>query len=277
MDQYPRCVRDYVRQGQAITRPVTAAHGEVQVLANGRYFLANGFRAQPSTPAAFQSFRPDYLELQFLLEYALYAHDTQLQRGVTDLLEEYAASMGTNHIHRGKTGQFDATGTAYTCTELCTPPYLDNIDTWRAIPALSGLLATHPDAVPPLLRASIFDYWWTAYAGGNPSYAPGQATPSEIFANAADGRVKSTEFSYKTLSMWMPLGVAYDATYVRTSIGLLAANYDWTGDHFYGSAYYGGYYSQFAQRALGIATGLLDQRTYSSTPPLPPHRRAVAH
>jgi len=34
--------------------------------------------------------------------------------------------------------------------------------------------------------------------------------------------------------------------------------YDGTNEHFYGAAYYGGYFSQFAQRAIGSATGMID-------------------
>jgi hypothetical protein len=270
----PDFCADYVRQGTAIVGG--ALHGELAILPNGRYFLANGFRIQPFAPTAGQSFRPDYYELAFLLDYALYRGDARLIDGVSDLLRIYSASTGSNHVHRGKTGHFDGTGTAYTCDDLCAPPYLDNIDTWRAVPALSTLLALHPDYVSADLRATIFDAWWTTYGGS--AYPVSQPKPSEIYSNASDGGVKTTEFSYKTFSMWIPLAVAYDAAYARSSIALLVQNYDWTSQHFFGAAYYGGYFSQFAQRAIGVATGLLDPSTYTTgAPPPPPRRRVVRH
>src|SRR5262249_39062140 len=33
-------------------------------------------------------------------------------------------------------------------------------------------------------------------------------------------------------------------------------------ENFYGAAYYGGYFSQFAQRAIGAATGMIDPHTW---------------
>lgn len=271
----PDFCADYQLHGRAIAYPVTANHGEVKLLANGEHYLANGFRNQEHAPTNYQAFRPDYYELQFLMDYAVYANDGNLQRGVIEMLDDYRISMGSNHIHRGKTGHFNASTTTYMCDELCTPAYMDNIDTWRAIPALSGLLVVHQSRIPTTLRNVIFDYWWTNYGS---AYPPGERKPFEIYADQQPAVIETKrEFSYKTFGMWIPLGVAYDHSYARTSVRLLTENYDWSAQRFYGAAYYGGYFSQFAQRAIGLATGLMDPSTYVAPPAPPRRRRAVRH
>ena len=251
---------DYLEQGDAIWGNGTPMHGEIKLLANGQYFLANGFNNQPGSPTATDSFRPDYYELQALMGFARFSGNSAFQQGVRDLLEDYSLSMGDNHIHCGKTGHFNADTTVYGCDQLCSPPYMDNIDTWRAIPALAGLLLVHPDQVPAGLEADIFDYWWSHYSGGHPTlYGPTAAKPFEIACNSADGGVLQTEESYKTLGMWIPLAAVYDAGYTEQAIAYLVdVKYDSVAQHFGDAAYYGGYYSQFAQRAIGAATGMID-------------------
>lgn len=251
---------DYLQQGNAIWGLGTVSHGEIKQLANGQAFLANGYNNQAGAPASAQSFRPDYYELQFLMDFAEYLDDPALVQDVLDMLTDYSLAMGDNHIHRGKTGHFDAATTVYFCDDLCAPPYMDNIDTWRAVPALSGLINVHPEVVPTGLKSSIFDYWWQQYAGGHPSlYGPATSKPFEIFSNSANGTVKYSEESYKTLGMWTPLGAANEGEYTVEAIHhLVDQKYDAANEQFYGAAYYGGYFSQFAQRALGAATGMID-------------------
>lgn len=251
---------DYLKQGNAIWGNGTPSHGEIKLLANGEYFLANGFNNQPASPTATDSFRPDYYELQALMDFAEYLGNTAFRQGAINMLQDYKSSLGDNHIHCGKTGHFAADTTAYTCDQLCTPPYMDSIDTWRAIPALSGFLLAHPDQVSADLKASIFDFWWSDYSGGHATlYGPSATKPFEIACNSADGGVLTAEESYKTLGMWIPLAAAYDATYTKQAIDrLVNIKYDQANQRFFGAAYYGGYFSQFAQRAIGAATGMLD-------------------
>ncbi len=251
---------DYLQQGSAIWGLGTGSHGEVKQLANGQAFLANGYNNQAGAPTSAQSFRPDYYELQFLMDFSEYLDDPNLVQDVLDMLTDYSIAMGDNHIHRGKSGHFDSATAAYSCDDLCSPPYMDNIDTWRAVPALSGLLNVHPEAVPAGLQVSIFDYLWQQYAGGHPTlYGPTSSKPFEIFSNSANGTVKYSEESYKTLGMWIPLGAAKDADYTIEAIHhLVEQKYDGANEQFHGAAYYGGYFSQFAQRAIGSATGMID-------------------
>ncbi|HVT18535.1 MAG TPA: hypothetical protein VHQ90_20445 [Thermoanaerobaculia bacterium] len=262
----PNYCDDYTRQGNAILGLGTPSHGEVKILANGHYFLANGYNNQAGAPTAAQSFRPDYYELQFLMDFADYSQSCVLTQGVTDLLTEYGVAMGSGHVHRGKTGHFDSNATNYTCDDLCSPPYMDNIDTWRAVPALSGLLNVHPDRVPLGLRSNIFDYWWQSYGGGAGGlYGATQPKPFEVYS---DGGIKYSEDSYKTLGMWIPLGAVYDAAYTAAAVRhLVDDKYDTAHERFWGAAYFGGYYSQFAQRAIGAATGLIDRHTWENGPP----------
>jgi hypothetical protein len=256
---------DYLKQGNAIwaVGMGPADHGEVKRLSNLQYYLAASFRNQPGSPTAAVSFRPDYYELQFLMDFAWYRRSSVMVQGVLDMLGDYAVAMGTNHIHRGKNGHFDSDTTTYTCDEgpiSCDHPYMDNVDTWRAIPALSGLLNVHPEVVPSGLRSAIFDYWWQHFSGGHPTlYGALAPKPSEIFANQADGDVKQASDTYQTLPMWVPLASAYDPQYVTQAVRHLVDDlYRPATEHFDLAAYYGGYYSQFAQRALGAATGMID-------------------
>jgi hypothetical protein len=251
---------DYLKQGNAIWGIGTASHGEIKQLGNGQYFLANGFMNEVGAPAGAESFRPDYYELQFLMDFAKYRNDPAMVQGILDMLTDYSISTGDNHIHRGKKGHFDSTTTVYSCDDTCAPPYMDRTDTWRAIPALSGLLSVHQELVPAALKSSLFDVWWQQYAGGNPTlYGPTAAKPIEIYANSADGTIKAVEESYKTLGMWIPLGASYDAAYTTAAIHYLVEHdYDGANEQFFGAAYYGGYFSQFAQRAIGAATGMID-------------------
>lgn len=251
---------DYLQQGYAIWGLGTVSHGEIKQLANGQAFLANGYNNQVGAPTSAQSFRSDYYELQFLMDFAEYVDDSALVQDALDMLTDYSLAMGDNHIHRGKTGHFDAATTVYSCDDLCSPPYMDNIDTWRAVPALSGLINVHPEVVSAGLKSSIFDYWWQQYAGGHPSlYGPTASKPFEIFSHSANGTVKYSEESYKTLGMWTPLGAANDGEYTVDAVRhLVDQKYDVANEQFYGAAYYGGYFSQFAQRAIGAATGMID-------------------
>lgn len=251
---------DYVQQGNAIWGNGTASHGEIKLLTNGEYFLANGYNNQVGAPTNNEAFRPDYYELQALMDFAEFIENTAFQQGVIDMLEDYRLSTGDNHIHCGTTGHFDAATTVYTCDHAANCTYMDNIETWRAIPALSGLLLVHPETVPSSLKEYLFDWWWSEYAGGHPSlFGPSDSKPMEIFCNSADGEVRQQEESYKTLGMWIPLGAAYDATYTQAAVDFLVDNkYDPVNDHFFGATYYGGYFSQFCQRAIGTATGMID-------------------
>jgi hypothetical protein len=265
---------DYERQGEAIWGDEDD-HGEIRHLANGQAYLANGYNNQEFAPTAAESFRPDYYELQFLMDYALYTGSAEKVQDVLDMLDDYIVSTGTNRIHRGLTGRFNAETTAFECDKgtfehpivQCTPkPFMDANDTWRAVPALSGLLAVHPELVPPSVRTFLFDYWWANYGGGNPAFGVSAEKPMEIWSNAADSPgnpIVSKHESYKTTSMWIPLAVSYNANYVRDAVAwLVDEKFNWAGGQFWGVAYYGGYFSQFAQRALGIATGMMSPSTY---------------
>lgn len=257
--------QDYVRQGNAIWGRFSTTHGEVKELSNGEFFLANGFENQEGAPTADQSFRPDYYELQFLYDFGAYVSDSEIMGGVLNMLEHFSFSFGTNKLPRGVNGKFSAnpnesnfvvTETHESCgNREC----VDQFNTFRAIPSVSGLLATRPDVVPPLLKVAIFDEWWNRYGDGN--YSPGDDLPFEIYSNASDGGVFHTENSYKTLPMWTPLGVAYSSSYATGLISELIEKFDFKNSRFFGSAYYGGYYSPWGQRAIGIATGMLDRRT----------------
>ena len=260
---------DYERQGTAIWGNAIPGqgghHGEIKRLPNGLFYLANGYINQMGAPTAGDSFRPDYYELQFLMDFAEYigtsdeALGDTLVQGVLDMLDAYVVSMGTNHIHRGKTGHFDQLITAYECDQLCTPPYMDNIDTWRTVPALSGLLNVHPDRIPEDVESNVFSYWREHY--GDEAYEAGAAKPFEIWSDLTEV-VKYEENSYKTLGMWIPLAAAYNAGYTEEAVGYLISLYDDEVNQFNESAYFGGYFSQFAQRAIGAATGLIDPASY---------------
>lgn len=261
---------DYVRQGEAVWQLGPGHPGEVKLLANGEYYLAASHANQVSAPTSGSSFRPDYYELQFLMDYAVYRRSAARVQGVLDMLHDYIVSIGTNHIHRGKLGHFDATTSTYTCEQgpiTCAQPYMDNVDTWRAIPALSGLANVHPQRLPASDRTATFDFWWYNFAGGHPTlYGPNASKPMEIYSNAADGGVKQEEDSYKSLSAWIPLGAAEDAAYTRNAIDhLVDVQYDGTNEQFYVAAYYGGYFSQFAQRAIGAATGMIDPAIWAGS------------
>ncbi len=254
---------DYVEQGNAIFGIGTKSHGEVIKLENGRYFLANGYNNAGNAPTAAQSIRPDYYELQFLMDFAAYKQDSNLKKAVLDIAESYQASLGSNGIHRGKTGKFNSDGiTGYQCTDLCGPEYMDNIDTWRAIPALSGLYVSYGDVLPQNLK-SMYVNWWNKFGGG--AYGPSAAKPFEIYSNSGNGVVKQSELSYKTLSMWIPLGVRFNKDYTRASVRELVMKYDWNARQFSGAGYFGAYFSQFAQRAIGSATGMISPAFWANS------------
>jgi hypothetical protein len=243
---------DYEKQGRAIFGFGTQNHGEVKII-NGKYYLANGYNNQVGSPTAYQSFRPDYYELQFLMDFAKYMNSQELQNGVLDMLDTYYNSLGDNMIHKGKTGKFNSDGSSgYVCTDLCNPEYLDNIDSWRAIPALSGLYNIHGTMIPQE-KKEMFDYWWNNYVK---PYST--SFPFEIYSNSASGKVKSMEGSYKTLSMWIPLASTKDKSFAKNMIEQLIGTYRADQKQFSGAAYYGGYFSQFAQRALGSGTGAIN-------------------
>ncbi len=252
---------DYVKQGNAIFGIGTASHGEVKQLGNGELYFANGYNNQVSAPQAAESFRPDYYELQFLMDFAKYLNDAARIQGVQNMLTHYSRSLGANHVPRGKTGHFDANAVSYQCDSLCAPGYMDNVDTWRAVPAVSGLLNVHPAVVSSAQKSQIFDYWWNNFSGGHPSlYGPTQNLAFEIYSDQLNPAVKQSENSYKTLAMWIPLAAARNASpYLQNAITqLVNGKYDGTNEQFYGAAYFGGYFSQFAQRAIGSATGMID-------------------
>jgi hypothetical protein len=277
---------DYMEQGRAIWGLGTADHGEVRLLANGQYYLAASYRNQEFAPTADVSFRADYYELQFLMDFAEHLHDPVLVQGVKDMLGHYlvAADVSAtgNHLHRGKTGHFDALATSFACdspdtvadacgvatpvTSLCS--FVDQFDTWRAVPALSGLRNVHPEAVEGTVDALLFQYWWEQFAGGHATlFGPTASKPFEIWVSTSDGGVRCLDDSYKTMGMWVPLGAALDATYTTQAIGHLVDNrYNGTLEQFGGAAYYGGYYSQFAQRAIGAATGMIDPALWARSP-----------
>jgi hypothetical protein len=260
---------DYERQGDAIWGDEDG-HGEIKQLANGQAYLANGYNTQVTAPTSPESFRPDYYELQFLMDYAQYSGSADKVQDVLDMLDDYIVSTGTNRVHRGLTGHFNAETTSFECDEdkvQCTPkPFMDANDTWRAVPALSGLLAAHPSLIPASVRTFLFDYWWNNYGGGNAAFGVSAEKPMEIWSNDADSPgqpVKSKQESYKTTAMWIPLAVAYNETYTRNAVArLVDDNYSWADGRFWGTMHYGGYFSQFAQRAIGIATGMMSPSAY---------------
>lgn len=257
--------QDYLRQGNAIWGRGTTTHGEVKELSNGEFFLANGFNNQASAPTADQSFRPDYYELQFLYDFGEFSADGEITAGVLDMLKHFSFSFGDNKVPRGVNGKFTANPAVsnFVVTETHDScggkECVDQFNTFRAIPSVSGLLASRPSVVPAALRSSIFDEWWNRY--GDANYPPGSALPFEIYSNSMDGGVLRSENSYKTLPMWIPLGVAYSPTHATGLLSQLVGKFDFKNTRFFGSAYYGGYYSPWAQRAIGIATGMLDRRT----------------
>ncbi|SRR6266545_845613 len=277
---------DYLRQGRAIWGLSTTSHGEIRQLGNGQYFLANGYNNQAGAPTANESFRPDYYELQFLMDFAEYLHDPTLVQGVQDMLRHYLAAADVtatgNHIHRGKHGHFDALATTYTCdsttqvgscgvagtTSQCK--FMDQTDTWRAIPALSGLRNVHPEAVTAAVDAQLFQYWWQHFSGGHATlYGPTADKPIEIWASSADGGVKCVDGSYKTLGMWIPLAASMDPAYTLAAVRHLVDD-KYLGaprEEFEATDYYGGYFSQFAQRAIGAATGMIDPAYWARTGP----------
>jgi len=258
----PDYCADYHLQGNSIWGRGTALHGEIKLLANGQYYLANGFNNQGASPTNGDAFRPDYYELQFLIDFAEEQADPALKQGVADMLGDYVVAMGTNHVHRGKTGHFDAATTTYSCDQLCTPPYMDLDDTWRAVPALSSYLAVHPENIPASDKSAVFDHWWPNYGGG--AFAYGGGKPIEIYSNSADGSIKlPLEESYRTHGMWIPLAITYDATWARNAIThLVDMKYDPPNRQFYGAGYFGGYASQFAVRSLALSAGMLDPATW---------------
>lgn len=257
---------DYIEQGNAIWGLGTASHGEIKLLGNGEYYLANGYNNQVGAPANTDAFRPDYYELQFLMDFADFIDNAALRQGVVDMLEDYWVSIGDNQIHQGTTGHFNADTTEYFCDQLCPTPYMNNADTWRVMPALGAFLLTHPGSVPAAFESQIFDYWWTNYSGGHLTlYGPTDAKPFEIYSNSVDGVVKQAEDSYKTLGMWIPFAAAQDPTYATQAVAhLVGTKYDYTNDFFYGAAYHGGYYSQFAHRAVGSVSGMIDPNYWRS-------------
>jgi hypothetical protein len=278
---------DYVEQGKAIWGLGTIDHGEVRVLSSGKHYLATGYNNYAGAPTAAVSFRADYLELQFLMDFAEYMQDSALVQGVEDMLDHYLTaadlSPSGNHFHRGKTGHFaDEPASTYVCdapdtttgecgstvpaVSLCR--FVDQFDTWRAVPALSGLRNVHPEAVAASVDADIFQYWWDNFAGGHPTLYGATATkPIEIWVDQSDGTVRCTDDSYKTMGMWIPLGAALDSTYTSAAVAHLIGNrYDSGTRQFGGAAYYGAYYSQFAQRAVGAATGMIDPAYWAARP-----------
>jgi len=258
---------DYVDHGKAIFR------SDVVQLPNGKYFLCNGYNNAAGTcPTSSQSFRPDYYELGFLMSFAEYTNNDTRINAVLDMLEDYNSTIGTNALPQGKTGYFnDENATSYRCGEdawgnnPCQPSkiYMDNIDTWRGVPALSILLALHPERINASINASIFTFWWDHYSGGNSSITSSSSRPFEIYSNLTDGWVKQSEDSYKTLGMWIPLSTGFNDSYTKKLVDRLISNkYDSTNGRFYGSAYFGGFYSQYAIRAVATASGLLDPASY---------------
>ena len=266
VDTFNYC-QDYLNLGNSIFG-LNGQHGDIKVLESGRYYLANGYNNQVNSPTNLQAFRPDYYELQFLMDFAEYKGNTTLTDGVIDMLEAYNYSLGTNYVHIDKTGHFsDLNGTNYVADGALTPPYLDNIDTWRAIPAISALLLVHPSDIPSNLKTNIYDNWYYIYGAGNITYnGTGISRPFEIYSNAIDGGVKQTDNSYKTMSMWIPLTIYYNPTLAVSMVNYLVNNqYQTSTESFSGSGgtYYGAYYSQFAQRAIGLVTGLIDPNSIS--------------
>jgi hypothetical protein len=249
---------DYEEQGNAIWGLGTNSHGEIKYIPEeNRYYLCNGYNNQEGCPEAPQSIRPDYYELQFLMDFAFYKDSIDLKKGVIDILDSYQSSLGSNGIHDGKTGLFDNSKISnYECVDLCESSYMDNTDTWRAIPAISGLYTEYAKDIP-LQQKEIFSTWWNEYGGGNPLFGPSSDKPFEIYSSSSNGKIKSLENSYKTTAMWIPLGVSFDEVYTKEAVAHLIEQYNFQSGEFNGAAYYGAYYSQFAQRAIGSATGMI--------------------
>jgi hypothetical protein len=271
----PDYCTDYDQQALAIfgsLLPGGTGHGEIKLAADGRYYLAGGYDNYGSAPDGTDhpSFWPDYHELQFLMDYARYSGSAVVEQAVTDLLENFRLSLagGSNHVSKGKRGRFDLTTNppTYHCMHVCDPPYMDFPDAWRAVPALSGLLNVHPGAVPLATKAEVYDYWWDHYAGGSTSYPPDGSKPLEISWEGSPA-VRSEWPNYVTTSMWIPLAAAQrDATYTAEAIRYLIENrYDATSGHFNDATFYGSYASQFAQRAIGAATGMIDPAQWCPT------------
>lgn len=190
-----------------------------------------------------------------------------MRTGVLDMLTDVTVSVGGNQVPCGKTGHFDIDTVVYSCDQTCSPPYLDQIDTWRSIPAVSGLALAHPERVPAGSQSQMFEAWWDRYSGGHPTlYGPTEPKPIEIYCQPSDGGVKDLDSGYKGLGMWIPLASARDVAWARSAVAdLVDSQYDWSvsGQNFWGAAYFGAYFSTFAIRAIGTATGLLDPRTWT--------------
>lgn len=247
-------------------------HSEVKIMASGRAFLCESWNNQPSCPTNTNNFRPDYYELQYVMDSAEFLENNTLADYTIDFLEAYYYSTlpGQNNIHATKTGHFNSSGDGgYVCDDAaagsCATPttwYMDNIDTWRAIPAMSNFYTVHPEDVPSAINSSVYYPWMTRYGCLNTTFGVSNQKPTEIYTNrTANGGnpIKSTGEDYKTSSFWLPLCVRADSVYTVALLNRLATSqYSLALRQFNGAAYYGAYFSQFAQRALGMATGIGD-------------------
>lgn len=277
---------DYERQGRAVWNIGLDYHGDIKLLPNGEYYLAMGHDNWATAPTANVSYRPDYYELAPLVDLALYLGEPAMLRGVEDMLGDYLVSLGVNHVPRGWVGHFtSAATTSYVCedqdtgpADTCAPAFINDPDGWRTIPALANLMRHAPDRVSSQVRSQVFDYWWTHYSGGHPTnFGATQLKPLEIYADAtptgpdlcpdlSDPAIRNCQSDYKTHGMWIPLAATYSQAYTMEAVDhLVNSRYDWSGNgkKFFGAAYFGAYHSQFALRAVGVATGMADPRFWT--------------
>lgn len=225
----------------------------------GEWFLCTGYNNAAGTcPESTTSFRPDYYELSVFYDYCEYANDDQYCDMADDMLLWINRSLGTNNVPIGKTGHF--INMTYYCDENCDPPYLDNADTWRVIPAIAETIIQHPLDVLDALEEMVSNWW--AWAKGNEP--EDDNLPFEIYSNSANGSVKQNNSDYKAIGMWLTVAGIENDTWLDGKLDWFANNeWDEANDQPYGTGYAGAYYYTFMGRGLAIVTGYSDPATYS--------------
>lgn len=235
--------------------------GETRLLTNGVRMLCNGHDNAANCPTASQSFRPDYYVLQVIYDYAEYTQNVTWERYANDSMYIYNRSLGTNNVHTGKTGYFNnATLGSYICGELCAPPYVDNVDTWRAIIELSVLKKHHSADLG--LWNWMFDFWDLTF--GTQVYNATSAKPNQLYSNAANGTIYSTGNDYKTDGMWLPLYAAYNLTEAGQLVNYSLLNHLSANGTPYAAAYAGAYYYPYLARGIATASGLDDPQNIAA-------------
>lgn len=245
---------------------------------NGKCVLAGGSDQQDNvgnSGVTSQQYM-DYYEIWALMDFAEYANNETKINMTLSLVETANMTQGSNNVPKGKRQKWTSTSdwTSWECsmdswgTYPCVPAttYMDNIDVWRYIPAMSLYYLVHPERVDSSLNSTMWAYWASNYMNG---YDPTtDALPFEIYADSGSGTVFTSQLSYKTLGMWIPLAAAFNSSWATAGITELLSStgaggqWDTTNEYFSGTSYMAGYYTQFAPRAIGAYTGLIDPSFY---------------